>query len=177
MFLGISIVFATLFGPIFAVLMTRYLDEKRQIKERRMTVFRALMGTRKAVLSPDRVTALNMIEIEFYGIQPVQQAYRDVMNHINHPKPVPETWGEQQRKYITKLMSEIGKILGYELQQLDVLDGGYHPQGIFDIELEQQAVRRSLIEVLTGNRTLIVSQAAPALPMPFPPPPTPGNSP
>ncbi len=62
--------------------------------------------------------------------------------------------------------------LGYELPQLDVLEGGYYPQGLVDIETEQQAVRRALIEVLSGRRPLGVSPAAPLPPAPFPPPPS-----
>ena len=80
---------------------------------------------------------------------------------------------EHHRKLVTKLLTEMAKVLGYELQQLDVLDGGYHPQGFVDIENEQQAVRRALIQTLSGNRPLIVSPAAPAPPAPFPPPPAP----
>ena len=96
------------------------------------------------------------------------------MAHINAPKPLPAGWADRQRTLITKLLSEMAKVLGYDLQQLDVLEGGYYPQeGIADIELEQQAARRAVIEVFTGNRPLIISPAAPAPPMPFPPPPPP----
>jgi hypothetical protein len=70
----------------------------------------------------------------------------------------------------------MAKVLSYNLQQLDVLEGGYYPQGFADIELEQQSVRRALIQVLSGNRPLIVSPAAPTLPAPFPPPPAPSGS-
>lgn len=74
----------------------------------------------------------------------------------------------------------MAKVLGYNLQQLDVLEGGYYPQGLMDMELEQQAVRRALIEVLSGRRPLAVSPgtAIPPAPFPFPPPPaTTGVSP
>jgi hypothetical protein len=84
-----------------------------------------------------------------------------------------DTWADEQRKRVTKLLSEMAKVLGYELEQLDVFDGGYYPQGFVDIESEQQAVRQALIEVLSGRRPLVVSPAAPAPPSPFPPPPKP----
>jgi hypothetical protein len=141
-----------------------------------MEVFRSIMGTRRAPLAAERVKALNMVEIEFYGVQPVEAAYRAVMSHINLPKPLPATWGDDQRKHVTKLLSEMAKTLGYELQQLDVLDGGYYPQGFLDIEGEQQALRQALIEVLSGRRPLLVSPAAPAPPSPFPPPPKPSDA-
>jgi hypothetical protein len=158
---------------VLAVVVTRRVDEARRVRERRMNVFRSLMATRRAPLAAERVVALNMVEIEFYGIPPVEKAYQAVIAHINHPKPLPLSWNDEHRKLVTKLIAEIGRALGYELQQLDTLDGGYYPEGLADIETEQQAVRRALIQVLTGNRPLIVSPSAPTPPSPFPPPPPP----
>jgi hypothetical protein len=169
--LGIAVVIATFAGPVFAVLITRHIDNARQVRDRRLNVFRTLMATRRTFLSPEKVIALNMVEIEFYGIRAVQDVHRDVMAHINAPRPLPQDWEDRHRTLLTRLLSEIAKVLGYQLQQLDVLEGGYYPQGLADIEVEQQAVRRALIEVLSGRRPLGVSPAAPAPPAPFPPPP------
>lgn len=85
--LGLAVVIATFAGPVLAVLVTRHIDNVRRIKERRLNIFRSLMATRRAFLSADKVTALNMVEIEFYGIKSVQDAHREVMAHINTPPP------------------------------------------------------------------------------------------
>jgi hypothetical protein len=151
--------------------VTRHVDNLRRVKERRLNVFRSLMATRRASLSPDKVIALNMVEIEFYGIPSVQDAHREVMTHINVPGPQPPGWAERHRSLMTRLLSEMARELGYELPQLDVFEGGYYPQGLADMETEQQAVRRALIEVLSGRRPLGVSPAPPVPPTPFPPPP------
>jgi Family of unknown function (DUF6680) len=171
--LGMAVVIATFAGPVMAVYVTRHIDGLRQRRERQLDVFRLLMGSRRAPLSPDRVKALNMAEIEFYGIQPVEEAYREIMKHMNLPRPLPAGWLNRQQTLLTKLLTEMAKVLGYDLQQLDVLEGGYYPQGYADIETEQQAVRQALVEVLSGRRPLLVSPAAPAPPAPFPPPPPP----
>jgi hypothetical protein len=171
--LALAVVFATLAGPVLAVLVTRRIDESRHQHERRLEVFRALMANRRAILAPDKVKALNLVEIEFYGVKPVEIAHQEVMKHINTPQPTPPDWNDRHRTLLTKLLSEMAKALGYELQQLDVLQGGYYPQGFAEIELEQQALRRALIEVVSGNRPLIVSPAAPTPPSPYPPPPRP----
>jgi len=171
--LGIAVVFATFAGPVLAVCVARHMDDERRQRDRQMDIFRALMGSRRAALSLDRVKALNMIEIEFHGITSVENAYRKVMEHINLTLPLPATWADDQRKLITKLLSEMAQFLNYKLQQLDVLDGGYYPQAHADIEFEQQAVRQALIEVMSGRRPLLVSPVAPAPPAPFPPPPAP----
>ena len=171
--LGLAVVCATLLGPVLAVWVTRTVDDSRRVQDRRLDIFRALMATRRTALSPEKVRALNLVEIEFFGVRPVEDAHKEVIDHINSPRPLPEGWGERHRKLMTKLLTEMAKTLNYNLQQLDVLDGGYYPQGLFDIELEQQAVRQSLIEVLSGRRPLIVSPGAPTPPSPFPPPPPP----
>jgi hypothetical protein len=129
------------------------------------------MGSRRTPLSPDRVKALNLVEIEFYGVRTVEDAHREVMRHINTPDPLPADWDTRQRSLMTKLLSEMAKVLGYDLQQLDVLEGGYWPRGFADIETEQQQVRRSLLEVLSGRRPLMIRPSAPEPPALFPPPP------
>jgi hypothetical protein len=174
-YLGIAVVIATVAGPIIAVLVTRHVDDVRRVRDRRLDVFRSLMATRRALIAPDKVKALNMVEIEFYGIQSIGDAYQEIMAHINTPPPMPAGWDERHRKLMTKLLTEMAKILGYKLQQFDVLDGGYYPQAFADIELEQQALRREAIQVFSGKRPLVVSPAAPAPPSPFPPPPAPSG--
>ena len=171
--LGIAVVIATFAGPVLAVIVTRHIDETRQRRARQMDIFRSLMGSRRAPLSADRVRALNLVEIEFYGIPGVEASYKEVMRHINQPAAVPVEWNARLANVTTKLLSEMAKVLGYDLQQIDVLEGGYYPQGFVDIESEQQEVRKVLIETLSGRRPLVVSPAAPTPPVPFPPPPTP----
>ncbi len=175
LWLGIAVVIATLLGPVLAVFITRLNDERRDQRNRRMEVFRSLMGARRAPLSPDRIKALNLVEIEFHGVKSVEASYKDLFQHF-HTKITEENsdaWHETSRKLSTRLLTEIAKVLGYKLQQLDVLDGGYYPQGFVDIETEQQIVRRLFIETLSGKRPLSISPALASPPAPFPPPPPP----
>jgi hypothetical protein len=107
--LGIAVVIATLAGPLLAVLITRKIDENRQLQTRRLDIFRSLMGTRRSTLSPDRVRALNLVEIDFYGIETIQKAHTDLMANINTTtRPVPVDWGDRQQKLMTKLLFRNG---------------------------------------------------------------------
>jgi hypothetical protein len=173
--LGIAVVIATLLGPVSAVFVTRWIDAERDQRNRRMEVFRSLMGARRTPLSPERVRALNMVEIEFHGMKSVEAAYSNLFQHLHTQitEANSEAWHDRSRKLSTVLLSEIAKVLGYKLQQLDVLDGGYYPQGNADIEVELQSIRRLFIEVLAGKRSIAVSQALASPPAPFPPPPPP----
>jgi len=133
-----------------------------------------LMAARRTPISPERVKALNMVEIEFHGVKLVEDAYRELFRHLHTPAALNlEAWNDRSRKLSTMLLSQMAQELGYKLQQLDVLDGGYYPQGNVDIETELQSVRRLFIEVLSGKRPLSVSPAIASPPAPFPPPPPP----
>lgn len=175
--LGVAVVVATFAGPIAAVWVTRLVDIRREKRARQLELFRSLMGSRRAPLSPDRIRALNLVEIEFYKIAPVQAAFRTVMEHINIPAPQPANWPDRMRSLLTKLLYEMGKALGYDLQQLELLEGGYYPHGAAEIETEQQALRRLLIDVAAGRRSLPITQGPALPPSVFPPaPPPPSRS-
>ncbi|MCH8041014.1 MAG: hypothetical protein IH977_11825 [Nitrospinae bacterium] len=59
------IIAAILLGPLIAVQVTRYLDNKKEVRERKLSVFKTLMATRAYVVSWDHVVALNRIDLEF----------------------------------------------------------------------------------------------------------------
>ena len=52
--------------------------------------------------------------------------------------------------------------LGIRVEQLDILEGVYHPRGFWQIEQEQQALRRLLLEIAAGQRAITVVLAPPA---------------
>ena len=58
-------VLAVLLSPLIAVQVTRYLDNKKEARERQLWIFKTLMATRASSLSPHHVEALNRIDLEF----------------------------------------------------------------------------------------------------------------
>jgi hypothetical protein len=54
----------------------------------------------------------------------------------------------------TKILSEMAKTLRIRVEQLDIFEGGYVPQGHVNIEREQAAIRRLLSEIADGKRSL-----------------------
>src|SRR4029453_9314693 len=58
---------AILCGPVLAVQAQKWIETAREKRNRRLNVFKRLMATRGAVLSPGHVEALNMIDLEFAG--------------------------------------------------------------------------------------------------------------
>lgn len=172
-------VIAIVVGPILAVVVTRYLDDSRFNRERRMAIFRSLMRTRKARISPDHVGSLNLVEIEFYNVPAVVAAWKTHMNHLNTKFPddvdgaVIDEWSRVQDRNLTKLLHTLAEELGFKkMDQLDIFDGGYSPRGWANIE-DQQAVLRTLtMDLLQGKRALPITNAVkPQANSPYPPPP------
>lgn len=173
---GLISVLAMLVGPMLAVFVTRKIDHERAERERRMDVFRTLMKTRRLRLSSEHVTALNLIEIEFYGEAEVKTARESYFENLAKKVPTDikesdEHFAEQNRR-LAKLLHAMGKTLNFSnLEQLDIMTGGYTPQGWADVEQQQHILRYLLIDMLNGNRGIPISPLNPTAQGLYPPPP------
>ena len=161
---GWAIIFATFFGPIFAVLVTRYVDKQRERHQRRLYVFRTLMGTRKSQLSPEHIGALNLIEIDFHGETKVINAWKQYFQNLSTTPDTrnPEQFFRTRQGLFVKLLSEMSKPLKIEIEQLDMFEGGYFPQASADLEAQQAAIRKLFTEISAGTRGLPISTFQPA---------------
>jgi len=161
-FLGWATLVAVLLGPIFAVLVTRKIDEERAAKARKLEIFRALMRTRGIRINNDHVAALNLIEIEFLNSKEVLKAWRTYLAHLSERLPETATTEDQNAVWqkrdnlLTRLLSQIAKSLKLNVDQIDILENSYTPQAWHDDENEQRMLRQSLIHVCTGQYPLSV---------------------
>lgn len=165
-------------GPIFAILVSRWLDDTRDVRSRRMDIFRTLMRTRRTPIVADHVGALNLIEIEFAEKAEVIAAWKKLMEHLGteHPRKPEEDdrkatdaqdqinrnekyydrlYGERQ-SLLAKLLHAIALDLGHKAEQLELFEGGYTPQGWHDVEMEQRIIRRFVVDLYHGNRVVPV---------------------
>src|SRR5579871_3781556 len=78
-------VIAILASPLVALEVQKRLDDRRALRERKLSIFRRLMTTRATQMSPVHVEALNSIEVEFYGDKRVLDGWRLYNNHLNSP--------------------------------------------------------------------------------------------
>lgn len=169
-------IIAIVVGPIAAVLVTRWVDRQREQHQRRMDIFRTLMRTRRAPMSAEHVGALNLIEIEYAGDREVISCWKALFSHFGtqHARGdgeqireglSPEESGSRERRFgerltgerlrlLAKLLHAMARRLGFKIEQLEIFEGGYGPQGWQDIETEQTVVRRFVVELALGRRTL-----------------------
>ncbi|MEG6016919.1 DUF6680 family protein [Enterobacter hormaechei] len=95
---------AVIVGPVLAVQIQKTLEQFRERKQSRLSIFRTLMSTRAQRLHREHVQALNMIDLEFYGRklpiiriryqtkkeQTVTHAWKSYNSHLNKINDYPD---------------------------------------------------------------------------------------
>lgn len=149
-------ILAVLAGPIIAVRLTRYLDNKREIRDRKLKIFKTLMATRAYTVSWDHVVALNGIDLEFDGRNQKEKAvisawkeYLDLLGDKNIP---PEQWVVKRIDLLVELLHKMAQVLDYDFDKTHIKNSSYSPIAHGNLEEQQDAIRRGIIEVLEGKR-------------------------
>jgi hypothetical protein len=169
---------AIVLGPLFGVWVTRHLQDRALYRELRMDIFRTLMRTRRTPMFPEHVGALGLVEIEFAKDKEVIGAWRDLFNHLGAEHPCKrdevmevanqEDAGERDHRYsirlhlerqslLAKVLHAVANSLGFKIDQLEIFEGGYTPQGWSDTEGDQTAIRRFAAQLATGRRVLPIA--------------------
>jgi|SRR6267154_2890262 len=158
-------ILALLCGPVLAVQAQKWIENIRERKNRRLFVFKRLMATRGLPVSPAHVEALNMIDLEFAGKdnadEQVRRRWREYLDHLNSLSQDPAmqamqmpVWTERIGDLLAHLLHDMGKAVGYDFDTVQIRRGIYTPIAHANLEIETQVLRRLLIEVLLGNRSL-----------------------
>lgn len=158
---------AVLAGPIIAVQLTRFLDERREIRERKLNIFKTLMATRAYSVSWAHVEALNRIDLEFEKNDPKERdvldawkAYLDLLSSTNLSS---EQWATKRVDLIVELLHKMALVLNYDFDKTHIKNASYAPKVHGDIEAQQVALRLMIIELLEGKRGIPVTPFPPAL--------------
>ncbi len=157
----IATIFAIVFGPIKAVRITRQEDEIRERRNRKYAILTDLMRTRIARIDPLHVSALNLIELEFYGSKFVLPAYRSYANYLNSHFPreieAAKVHANQGDDLFTELLFQIANDLEYKFDKRDLSRLGYFPLGLSSYHDNSHANAHLIREILEGRRALPIS--------------------
>jgi hypothetical protein len=172
-------IWALIYGPARAVEITRRQDAIRDALARKRRILSTLMRTRKAIMDPAHVGALNEIQLEFSGDSEVIAAYRSYMANLSETVPAPgnalDNFFKRRNDLFFDLLHAISKVAETTIDRHDLDRFAYAPFGWQTEQQEQQILRTSLIEVLQGRKPLhmVTDPPGPAAPQysPFPPPP------
>ncbi|HMH17209.1 MAG TPA: DUF6680 family protein [Burkholderiales bacterium] len=152
---GTAIVIATAVGPLAAVLITLWHQDRKEKRAAKERLFVTLMAHRKSVpISLDWARALNLIDV-VYGDNPkVLRCWHDLFDYV-HIKPMDQRQFDYKS---TELLSQMAQSLGYKsLQQIDI-DRFYGPQAHTDEALRNYELQTELLRVLKSTERLSVER-------------------
>jgi hypothetical protein len=156
-------ILAILTAPIIALQIQKYIEGRKEIRERKMQIFRTLMATRATRLDVKHIEALNMIDIEFFKNKKITEAWKLLLdNFANYPQNSNEenyksklsSCTEKSDVLFVDLLSEIAKSLDYKFDKVHLKRNIYIPKGQANIIMDQEFMRHAFVEVLLGKRSI-----------------------
>ncbi|GLX79662.1 hypothetical protein tinsulaeT_30020 [Thalassotalea insulae] len=143
-------------GPIVAVQLTKYLDAKKEKRQRKLDIFKTLMATRSYSTSWDHVMTLNRIDLEFELSQPkekaVIEAWKQYLDLLNDKTISSEQWGTKRIELFVDLLHKMALVLGYDFDKTHIKNSSYSPMAHGNIDNQQAKIREGIIEILEGKR-------------------------
>lgn len=151
-------ILAVLLGPVIAVRLTRFLDNQKEIRERKVNVFKTLMATRAYTVSWSHVEALNRIDLEFDAKnkkeRAVIDAWKEYLDLLGNSAIPMEQWGIKRVDLLVELLHKMAQVLDYDFDKTHIKNSSYSPRVHGETDEEQSRLRRLLIEVLEGKRKI-----------------------
>jgi hypothetical protein len=153
-------------SPIIAIQVQVYLDRKREIKKRKLGIFKTLMGTRMSRLSVNHVDALNMIDLEFDGKDKneskVIEAWNKYRTHLFRDnrgldEEKMKAWQEEGLDLFVVLLDKMAKCLDYDFDSNELKRNAYAPIAYEDEEKNQRLLREGMLQILFREQALRVA--------------------
>jgi len=149
---------AVLVGPIIAVQLTRFIDNAKEKRDRKLYIFKTLMATRAYIISPQHVEALNRIDLEFSNKhkkeRKVVYAWKEYLDLLTDKQIPRDQWATKRLDHLVDLLHEMASVLSYEFDKTHIKNAAYAPVAHSDIEDQQTAMRIGMIDILEGKRDL-----------------------
>lgn len=156
-----AVVAATFLGPIFAVLLTLWLQDRSATFQTRMSTFQVMMRLRRHPTHMDFVGAYNLVPVHFHGVKKVVDAFREVQKVVNDKAwQMPDAAPQLNRDHefaLGRLLVEMSAVLGIRVDAADVQNGAYAPKGWETEKERDDAMKAALWGVLVGASPLSIN--------------------
>jgi hypothetical protein len=143
-------ILSTLAGPLVAVQVTRYLDDRNEVRGRKLQIYKTLMATRAYTISIAHVEALNLIDLEFSSRNSEEkriiEVWRQYLDLLGDKALSPEQWNVKRVDLLVAL--------GYDFDKTQIKNATYSPVAHGRVEDEQDRIRQYTLELLQGKRVL-----------------------
>jgi len=153
---------AIVIGPIAAVQIEKFLERKRDSKNRKNNVFKTLMATRGTVLSFSHVEALNRIDLEFSDekkYKKIIDSWKEYFDNLSQKVTGEQlaVWSARNDELLANLLFEMGNKLNYEFDKVLIKRNIYSPIGHEKTEQEQQIIRQGILDLINGKISIPMS--------------------
>jgi hypothetical protein len=149
-------VIAILLSPLFALQVSRRLDDRKERRQRKRWVFYTLMATRNARLSPEHVRALNSIDIEFTKEKAVTRAWKAYLDHLNDTSQELGAWASRSDDLFVDLLYAMSESLKFDFDKTHLRRGIYSPRAHGEADEDAMVIRKALVAMAKGERGLPV---------------------
>jgi hypothetical protein len=159
---------AILAGPMSVFWLQRWREKARDIRSRKMWVFRELMVTRGARLSQRHVEALNSIEVEFYDHRKVLEAWKKYFDYFETGNRGPCTDAEltarleRGQDLLVALLYQMAEVLNYHFDEVALKRNIYVPIAHGEVDTELNVIRKGFFEVFSGQKQFPIELHIPA---------------
>ena len=157
---------AILVGPIVAVGITLWIEDRRKKHEAKLITLRILMSTRDLPSDPSYQIAVKLVPIEFHGCSAVIDGHREFLEATNA-----DTEGktpEQLRAIndrisvkLTRLLFEMSRAAGLKIRETDIQTGSFGTRGFFyrdEIMQDSQRAMRDVANILWMQTRLLAGE-------------------
>ena len=145
-------VFAILLSPVIAVLVSLWIERRREKGNRKLWIFGTLFGNRHRPITDENVRALNMIDVAFHDSPEVRRLWHEYYDMLcNEGLNNPNGWEQQQNKNL-EMITEMARVVGYK-NSISHLDAArvYYPRGLGEQSDTAQQISRELLRVLKAS--------------------------
>src|SRR3569832_1227238 len=123
---------AVFLGPIVAVRLTRYLDDQKEVRARKLEIFKTLMATRAYNVSWSHVEALNRIDLEFdknhKTEKEVIEAWKEYLDLIGNTAIPADQWNVKQKNQQKKQQQKKTREHDYDFDKTHIKNSSYSPR-------------------------------------------------
>ena len=150
--MGYLNIIAVALSPVIAILVSLWLQDRKEKRQLKQKIFETLIATRHATMTEDNVRALNMIDVVFHDAERVRSLWREYFEMLNNEGLNNENGWTVRRNKNLELITEMAKTLGYgkAITHLDV-DRVYYPTGLGNQSARAQEISDELLRVLRAS--------------------------
>lgn len=141
---------AVLISPIAAVLISIWVQDRKELRARRFEIFRTLVATRHWIATEDQARAFNSIDAVFHDCPDVRRHWKEYFDLLNQPDRQPQ-WQVKYLELLKAMSNAIGLTNTIHHEDLDRI---YGPKGLFAERERQSELSAELLRVLKASNAI-----------------------